>query len=267
MTLSKAKRSNGAVVVKELGFECNRSCSMESTIWPLTVVVMPRGKSRATFTGCTRDGGFAETVLADARYCFPLPAEGDDVSLAPLLCAGLIGYRCLRRVGDAERLGIYGFGAAAHIVAQVARFEGRRVFAFTRPGDAEAARFALECGAEWAGGSDVQPPEPLDAAILFAPVGDLVPVALAALEKGGVVVCGGIHMSDVPSFPYRLLWGERSLVSVANLTRSDAVEFLALAPRVPVRTRTVTFPLEQAGEALEALRRGELSGAAVIVPE
>jgi propanol-preferring alcohol dehydrogenase len=222
---------------------------------------------RATITGCTRDGGFADHVVADARYCFALPGQGDDVSLAPLLCAGLIGYRCLRQAGDALRLGIYGFGSAAHIVTQVARYEGRRVFAFTRPGDAEARRFALECGAEWAGDSDTAPPEPLDAAILFAPVGELVPAALRAVDKGGVVVCGGIHMSDVPSFPYRILWGERSLRSVANLTRRDAAEFLALAPRVPVRTRTLTFPLERGAEALARLRSGELQGAAVLVTE
>jgi len=219
----------------------------------------------ARFTGCTRDGGFADYALADARFCFPLGDAGDDVELAPWLCAGLIGHRCLRMAGDARTLGLYGFGAAAHIVAQVARYQGRRVFAFTRPGDAAAQRFARECGVEWAGDSDAQPPEPLEAAILFAPVGALVPTALRAVEKGGTVVCGGIHMSDLPSFPYRLLWGERSLRSVANLTREDAVEFLALAPRVPVRTRTLPFPLERGPEALEALRRGELSGAAVLV--
>lgn len=221
----------------------------------------------ASFTGCTRDGGFADYALADARFCLALPAEGDDVALAPLLCAGLIGHRCLRKAGNAERLGIYGFGAAAHIVSQVARYEGRRVFAFTRPGDDEAQRFALACGAEWAGGSDVLPPQPLGAAIVFAPVGSLVPAALRAVQKGGVVVCGGIHMSDIPSFPYRLLWGERSVQSVANLTRRDADEFLALAPRVPIRTETVRFPLARAGEALESLRRGQLRGAAVLVTE
>jgi len=220
---------------------------------------------RAVFTGCTRDGGFADYAVADARYCFPLPDDADDVALAPLLCAGLIGHRCLRMAGDAERLGLYGFGAAAHIVAQVARHEGRRVFAFTRPGDVAAQRFALECGAEWAGDSGAPAPELLDAAILFAPVGGLVPAALRAVDKGGVVVCGGIHMSDVPSFPYRILWEERVVRSVANLTRRDAEEFLALAPQVPVRTRTLALPLERAAEALDRLRRGELSGAAVLV--
>jgi propanol-preferring alcohol dehydrogenase len=221
----------------------------------------------ALFTGYTRDGGYAERALADARYCFPIPDALDDVAAAPLLCAGLIGYRCLRAAGDPARLGLYGFGAAAHIVAQVARFEGRRVFAFTRPGDAEAARFARECGAEWAGGSDVAPPEPLDAAILFAPVGALVPAALRAVDKGGVVVCGGIHMSDLPAFPYRILWEERTVRSVANLTRRDAREFLALAPRVPVRTRTEPLPLSRANQALSRLRAGEVRGAAVLVPE
>jgi propanol-preferring alcohol dehydrogenase len=220
---------------------------------------------RARFTGYQIDGGFADYTLADERYCFPLPDAMSDRAAAPLLCAGLIGHRSLRMAGDPQRLGLYGFGAAAHIVAQVATWEGRRVFAFTRPGDAEAQRFAGEMGAEWAGGSDEAPPEPLDAAILFAPVGDLVPTALRAVEKGGVVVCGGIHMSDIPGFPYDILWGERVLRSVANLTRADAEEFLALAPRVPVRTETVPFPLEQAGEALRRLRAGELRGAAVLL--
>jgi propanol-preferring alcohol dehydrogenase len=222
---------------------------------------------RARFTGYTRDGGYAELVVADARYCFSLPdALADDVSAAPLLCAGLIGYRCLRAAGDAARLGLYGFGAAAHIAAQVARHEGRRVFAFTRPGDTVAQRFAIACGAEWAGNSDAAPPEPLDAAVLFAPVGALVPAALRAVEPGGTVVCGGIHMSPIPSFAYELLWGERVLRSVANLTRSDAREFLALAPRIPVRTHTQALPLSQANEALRRLRDGELQGAAVLVP-
>jgi propanol-preferring alcohol dehydrogenase len=220
----------------------------------------------ARFTGYTRDGGYAEQAVADARYCFKLPDGMEDVSAAPLLCAGLIGYRCLRAAGDPARVGLYGFGAAAHIVAQLARFEGRRVFAFTRPGDAEAARFARSCGAEWAGGSDQAPPEPLDAAILFAPVGSLVPAALRAVDKGGVVVCGGIHMSDVPSFPYRILWEERVVRSVANLTRRDAQEFLAVAPRVPIRTHTEVLPLERANEALSRLRAGEVQGAAVLVP-
>jgi propanol-preferring alcohol dehydrogenase len=222
--------------------------------------------ARALFTGYQRDGGYAECALADARFCFPLPEGPGDVELAPLLCAGLIGYRCLRFAGDARRLGLYGFGAAAHIAAQVARHEGRRVFAFTRPGDAAAQAFARELGAEWAGGSDQAPPEPLDAALLFAPVGALVPAALRALDKGGVVVCGGIHMSEIPSFPYRLLWEERMVRSVANLTRRDALEFLALAPRVPVRTHTLALPLEQANQALRRLREGELRGAAVLVP-
>jgi propanol-preferring alcohol dehydrogenase len=221
----------------------------------------------ARFTGYTRDGGYAEQALADARYCVALPDAMDDVSAAPLLCAGLIGYRCLRAAGDPARLGLYGFGAAAHIVAQVAAFEGRRVFAFTRPGDAGAARFARSCGAEWAGGSDETPPEPLDAAIVFAPVGGLVPAALRALDKGGTVVCGGIHMSDVPAIPYRLLWEERAVRSVANLTRRDAREFMALAPRVPIRTHTQVLPLAQANEALRRLRDGQVEGAEVLVPE
>jgi propanol-preferring alcohol dehydrogenase len=221
----------------------------------------------ARFTGYTRDGGYAEQALADARYCVALPDGMDDVAVAPLLCAGLIGYRCLRAAGDPARLGLYGFGAAAHIVAQVAAFEGRRVFAFTRPGDAEAARFARRCGAEWAGGSDESPPEPLDAAIVFAPVGALVPAALRALDKGGTVVCGGIHMSDVPAFPYRILWEERVVRSVANLTRRDAREFIALAPLVPIRTHTEVLPLTRANEALHRLRAGEVEGAAVLVPE
>jgi propanol-preferring alcohol dehydrogenase len=220
----------------------------------------------ARFTGYTRDGGYAEQALADARFCVPLEGPLDDVSMAPLLCAGLIGYRCLRAAGDPARLGLYGFGAAAHIVAQVAAFEGRRVFAFTRPGDAQGARFAKACGAAWAGGSDEAPPEPLDAAIVFAPVGALVPAALRAVDKGGTVVCGGIHMSDLPAFPYRLLWEERAVRSVANLTRRDAREFMALAPRVPVRTHTLALPLAQANEALARLRAGEVEGAAVLVP-
>ncbi len=221
---------------------------------------------RALFTGYQRDGGYAECAVADARFCFPLPEGPGDVETAPLLCAGLIGYRCLRLAGDARRLGLYGFGAAAHIAAQVARHQGRRVFAFTRPGDAAAQAFARELGAEWAGSSGEAPPEPLDAAILFAPVGALVPAALRALDKGGVAICGGIHMSEIPAFPYRLLWEERVLRSVANLTRRDAEEFLALAPRIPIRTETLALPLEQANEALRRLREGELRGAAVLVP-
>jgi propanol-preferring alcohol dehydrogenase len=221
---------------------------------------------QARFTGYTLDGGFAESVLADERYCFPLPEGLDDAHAAPLLCAGLIGYRCLTKAGPAQRLGLYGFGAAAHIVIQVALHQGRRVFAFTRPGDTAAQDFARRLGATWAGGSDELPPEPLDAAILFAPVGALVPRALRAVTRGGRVVCGGIHMSDIPAFPYRLLWHERSLLSVANLTRQDGREFLALAPRVPVRTEVTGFPLEQANEALQRLREGRLTGAAVLVP-
>jgi propanol-preferring alcohol dehydrogenase len=218
------------------------------------------------FTGYTRDGGYAEYACADARYCFPLPEEYGDAEAAPLLCAGLIGHRSLSMAGAAEALGIYGFGAAAHIVAQVARAEGRRVFAFTRPGDEAAQGFARSLGAVWAGGSDQAPPEPLDAAILFAPVGALVPAALAATRKGATVVCGGIHMSDIPSFPYTLLWGERVVRSVANLTRADAEAFLALAPTVPVRCEVETFPLADANEALDALRAGRLTGAAVLLP-
>jgi alcohol dehydrogenase, propanol-preferring len=220
----------------------------------------------ARFTGYQIDGGYAEFIVADARYCFPIPGGYSDAEAAPLLCAGLIGYRSLRMCGDAERLGIYGFGAAAHIVAQVARYQGRRLFAFTREGDAVAQAFARSLGAEWAGGCDEVPPEELDAAIIFAPVGPLVPAALRAVRAGGVVVCGGIHMSDIPAFPYALLWGERRLVSVANLTRRDAEEFLALAPKVPVRTTIEIMPLAQANDALSRLREGRLTGAAVLVP-
>jgi len=222
---------------------------------------------RARFTGYDADGGYAEFAVADARYCFPIPAGYPDLAAAPLLCAGLVGYRCLRMTGDAERLGIYGFGGAAHIVAQVARYEGRRIFAFTREGDVEGQRFARELGAEWAGSSTELPPEELDAAILFAPAGDLVPVALRAVAPGGTVVCGEIHMSDIPSFPYELLWRERVVRSVANLTRRDGAEFLELAPRVPVRTRVRAFPLERANEALETLRAGKVRGAIALVVE
>jgi alcohol dehydrogenase, propanol-preferring len=218
------------------------------------------------FTGYTRDGGFATHTIADAAFAFPLDEALDPVAEAPLLCAGLIGWRSLKAAGDGQAIGIYGFGAAAHIIAQVCRWQGRRVFGFTRPGDAEAQKFALSLGAEWAGGSDEKPPAPLDAAILFAPVGALVPAALAAVRKGGRVVCGGIHMSDIPSFPYRILWEERSVASVANLTRADGREFLALAPRVPVRTTTTPYPLDKANEALDDLRTGRLEGAAVLVP-
>ena len=221
---------------------------------------------RARFTGYQIDGGYAEYTLADERYCFPLDPRWGDAEAAPLLCAGLIGYRTLRMAGEGERLGIYGFGAAAHIVAQVARHQGRRLFAFTRPGDAPAQEFARSLGAEWAGDSTQAPPEPLDAALIFAPVGALVPAALAATRKGGTVVCGGIHMSDIPAFPYRILWEERVLRSVANLTRRDAEEFLALAPAAGVRTQTVTYPLAEANRALADLRSGTLSGAAVLVP-
>jgi propanol-preferring alcohol dehydrogenase len=220
----------------------------------------------ARFTGYQIDGGYAEYTAADQRYCFALPREYTDVEAAPLLCAGLIGYRSLVMAGEARRLGIYGFGAAAHIIAQVARHQGREVYAFTRAGDEASQRFARELGAVWAGSSETRPPVELDAAILFAPVGSLVPLALAALARGGTVVCAGIHMSDIPSFPYRLLWEERTVRSVANLTRRDGEEFLALAPRVPVRTVVEPFPLAQANEALSRLRSGKLRGAAVLVP-
>jgi len=221
---------------------------------------------RARFTGYTIDGGYADHAVADARYCFPLPPGLDDVSAAPLLCAGLIGYRALRLAGEAERLGIYGFGAAAHIVAQVARHRGQRVFAFTRDGDREGQEFARSLGASWVGGSSEKPPEALDAALIFAPVGALVVAALAATNKGGTIVCAGIHMSDIPRFPYSLLWEERVIRSVANLTRQDGEEFLALAPQIPVRTVTQAYPLAQANEALADLREGRLTGAAVLVP-
>ena len=218
----------------------------------------------ARFTGYQIDGGYAEFVVADARYCFPLDESLSDAEAAPLLCAGLIGYRALAKAGDAQRLGIYGFGAAAHIVAQLARFQGRTVFAFTRPGDEAAQNFARSLGAVWAAGSDVAPPEQLDAALVFAPVGALVPLALRAIRPGGRVVCAGIHMSDIPSFPYELLWMEREIVSVANLTRADGEEFLALAPRVPVRSHVVEYGLARAARALDDLRHGRLQGAAVL---
>jgi propanol-preferring alcohol dehydrogenase len=218
---------------------------------------------RARFTGYQLDGGYAEAAVADARFCFPLPREQAAEHLAPLLCAGLIGYRALRMAGDPERLGLYGFGASAHLIAQVAVWEGRRVFAFTRRGDEEGQAFARSLGAEWAGASDEMSQDELDAAIIFAPVGELVPVALRALAKGGVVVCAGIHMSDIPSFPYDLLWEERTIRSVANLTRRDG-EFLELAPRVPVRTEVELFPLAAANEALDRLRAGRIKGAAVV---
>ncbi|GBD30542.1 putative alcohol dehydrogenase AdhA [bacterium HR32] len=221
---------------------------------------------RARFVGYHRDGGYVEYAVADARYAFRLPEAYGDLEAAPLLCAGLIGYRCLRMAGDGERLGRYGFGAAAHLIAQVALSQGRRVFAFTRPGDQEAQAFARAVGVHWAGGSDELPPEPLDAAIVLAPVGALVVQALRATGPAGVVVCGGIHMTDIPSFPYRLLWEERVVRSVANLTRQDAVEFLALAPQVPVRVHARPYPLEAANEALAALRGGKVVGSAVLVP-
>jgi len=219
---------------------------------------------RARFTGYTIDGGYAEYTVADERFCVPIPESYSDVSAAPLLCAGLIGYRSLVRAGDGKRLGIYGFGGAAHIITQVAIFQGRSVYAFTRSGDVQAQEFAKHLGCVWAGGSDQRPPEDLDGAIIFAPVGALVPAALAAVRTGGTVVCGGIHMSDIPSFPYELLWGERTVCSVANLTRRDAADFMAIAPRVPVQTTTQTFPLRQANEALEELRAGRLQGAGVL---
>jgi len=219
---------------------------------------------RARFTGYTIDGGYAEFTVADARFCFVVPDAFDDISAAPLLCAGLIGYRSLRKAGKGAKLGIFGFGAAAHIVTQVARYEGRDVFAFTRPGDLAAQKFAQRLGAVWAGSSDQAPPEPLDAAIIFAPTGSLVPAALRTVRKGGCVVCGGIHMNDIPSFPYRDLWEERTLCSVANLTRQDGREFFEIAPKVPIVTETIAFPLEHANEALTRLRSGQLVGAAVL---
>jgi len=218
------------------------------------------------FTGYTRNGGFATATVADARFAFPLGETGSDEALAPLLCAGLIGWRSLAKAGDGKRLGLYGFGAAAHILAQVATGQGRSVFAFTRPGDGAAQAFARSLGAIWAGGSDEPPPEPLDAAILFAAVGKLVPLALKAVRKGGRVVCAGIHMSDIPSFPYDLLWEERQLVSVANLTRQDGIDFLRLAPSCGIITKTTAYPLEKANQALADLRAGRFEGAAVLLP-
>ena len=220
---------------------------------------------RARFTGYTIDGGYAEFTVADARFCFHLPDRYDDVEVAPLLCAGLIGYRSYRKTGDSRRLGIYGFGNAAHLIAQIALYEGRELFVFTRPGDMEAQQSAKALGAKWAGGSDEMPPDKLDAAIIFASVGPLVPAALRALAKGGIVVCGGIHMSDIPSFPYADLWEERVITSVANLTRRDGEEFFDIAPRVPIKTNTETFPLEDANIALDQFRAGELRGTAVLL--
>jgi propanol-preferring alcohol dehydrogenase len=221
---------------------------------------------RPLFTGYTRDGGFATATIADARFSFPLGEEGRDIALAPLLCAGLIGWRSLAIAGTGKKLGLYGFGAAAHIVAQVAKWQGRSVFAFTRPGDVATQTFARSLGATWAGGSDEIPPELLDAAIIFATVGDLVPLALKAVRKGGRVVCAGIHMSDIPSFPYRLLWEERQLVSVANLTRQDGIDFLRVVPEIGIVTKTTRYPLNQANQALADLRAGRFEGAAVLVP-
>jgi len=220
---------------------------------------------RAKFTGYTLDGGYAEYAVADQRFCFPIPEEYSDIEAAPLLCAGLIGYRSLIKAGNGSRLGIYGFGAAAHIVAQVANYQKREIYAFTRPGDSEAQQFALSLGAVWAGSSDELPPVKLDAAIIFAPVGALITQALKTVRKGGTVVSGGIHMSDIPSFPYALLWEERSICSVANLTRRDGAEFMQLAPKVPVRTQVETFALAEANEALQRLRSGRIHGAAVLV--
>jgi propanol-preferring alcohol dehydrogenase len=221
---------------------------------------------RAKFTGYTLDGGYAEYTVADERFCFPIHDSYSDAEAAPLLCAGLIGYRSLVKAGNGKRLGIYGFGAAAHIIAQVANYQQREIYAFTRPGDEQAKQFAKNLGAVWAGGSNESPPEKLDAAIIFAPAGELVPLALKAIGKGGVVVCGGIHMSDIPSFPYSILWEERTICSVANLTRRDGEEFMALAPKVPVRTEVQSFQLEEANEALNRLRSGKIQGAAVLIP-
>lgn len=218
----------------------------------------------ALFTGYTRDGGYAEFTVADERFCYPIPSRYSDAEAAPLLCAGLIGFRSLVKTGDAKRLGIYGFGAAAHIIAQVAEFQGREIYAFTRGGDSKAQQFAKSLGAVWVGASETLPPEKLDAAIIFAPVGALVPLALKAMDKGGMVICGGIHMSDIPSFSYDLLWEERSICSVANLTRQDGKEFFKIAPRVPVKTTVEVFPLEQANEVLDKLRNGKIHGAAVL---
>jgi len=221
----------------------------------------------AKFTGYQIDGGYAEYAVADARYCFRIPDTYSDVEAAPLLCAGLIGYRALKMAGNADRVGIYGFGAAAHIVAQILRYQNKKLFAFTRAGDTVAQDFARRMGAIWVGGSDAMPPEELDAAIIFAPIGALVPAALRAIRPGGIVICGGIHMSDIPAFPYDILWREKHLVSVANLTRQDAEEFLVLAPKVPIRVTTESMPLSQANTALARLRGGQLTGAAVLIPD
>ena len=222
--------------------------------------------AKARFTGCHLDGGYAEYLVADERFCLPIPDRYGDAEAAPLLCAGLIGFRSYAKCGDAKTIGIYGFGAAAHIIAQVARADGRTVFGFVRPGDSAGVEFAKTCGAHWAGGADESPPGPLDAAIIFAPVGALIPVALKCTRKGGAVICGGIHMSDIPSFPYADLWGERRIESVANLTREDGRRFMEVAKRIPIRTETVGYPLEQANQALDDLRHGRFSGAAVLLP-
>ena len=218
------------------------------------------------FTGYTRDGGYAERVVADQRFCVPIPDIYSDAEASPLLCAGLIGFRSLLKTGNAQRIGIYGFGAAAHLITQVAVYQGRQIYAFTREGDTDAQAFARSLGAQWSGASSDTPPVKLDAAIIFAPVGGLIPRALQVVRKGGIVVCGGIHMSDIPSFPYELLWGERTICSVANLTRQDAEDFMAIAPRVPVRTHIEQFALTAANEALDSLRRGQFQGAAVLIP-
>src|SRR5438874_5329595 len=252
----KTFRAGDRVGIPWLGWTCGRCKFCRSGRENLC--------DRARFTGYNIDGGYAEFAVADARFCFHLPKQFDNVAAAPLLCAGLIGFRALRKCGDPKRLALYGFGAAAHIICQVARFEGRKVFAFTRPGDTETQKFAQNLGATWTGGSDEVPPEKLDAAIIFAPVGALMPEALRHLEKGGMVISAGIHMSDIPAFPYRDLWGERALCSVANLTRRDGEEFFEIAQRIPVKTETETFPLEQANEALSRLRTGKLKGAAVL---
>lgn len=252
-------RPGDRVGVPWLGFTCGKCDFCQRAEENLCVA--------AKFTGYQIDGGYAEFTLADHRYCFPIPESFDDAHAAPLLCAGLIGYRSLRMTGDARNLGIYGFGAAAHLVAQVVTYQKRKLYGFTRKGDGAAQQFARELGAVWVGGSDDHPPEPLDAAIIFAPAGELVPLALAAVRPGGIVVCGGIHMSDIPQFPYSLLWGERTLRSVANLTRRDGDEFLKLAREVPVRTVVRTYPLEAANQALNDLRTGKLQGAAVLIPQ
>ena len=245
------------VGVPRLGHTCG--------VCPYCVAQRENLCDRPLFTGYTRDGGFATEVIADARFAFPLGEVGSDMSLAPLLCAGLIGWRALRSAGEGKNLGLYGFGAAAHILAQVAKWQGRSVFAFTRPGDIATQNFAMSLGAIWAGGSDEMPPEPLDAAIIFATVGDLVPVALRAVRKGGRVVCAGIHMSDIPSFAYASLWEERQILSVANLTRQDGIDFLRLVPQIGIVTQTTSFPLQQANQALADLRAGKFNGAAVLV--